>query len=61
MYPEEGTNQLPLLEYATLKEPRGSSLLVSFARGVVIGGRVRRGEPFSNVLFDLVPCGDALA
>ena len=57
MYPEEGIDQFPLLEYAALKEPGGSSLLVSLARGVVIYGRVWRGKPFSNVLFDLVPWG----
>jgi hypothetical protein len=55
MYPKEGTNEFPLLEFATSKEPRGSSLLKSFMSGVVIYGRVWRGEPFPNILFYLVP------
>ena len=55
MYPEEGIDQFPLLEYATLKEPRGSSFLIGLARDVVIHGRVRWGKPFANGLFYLVP------
>ena len=31
--------------------------MVDVARGVVVCRRVRRGEPFSNVLFYLIPCG----
>src|SRR6266702_2198725 len=56
MDPEEGTDKFPLLEYAAFKEPCGSSLLVGLARDVVIYRRVRRGNPFLNVLFYLDPC-----
>ena len=55
MYPKEGIDYFPFLECATLKEPRGSSLLVGLARDVVIYRRVRRGKPFVNILFYLVP------
>ena len=58
MYPEEGTDYFPLLEYAALKEPRGSSFLVGLTRDVVIYGWVRRRKPFSDVLFYLVPCSE---
>jgi hypothetical protein len=36
MYPQEGRTRLPLLEGTTLEEPTSRSLVVSFARDIVI-------------------------
>jgi hypothetical protein len=46
----------PVLEYVGSEEPRGWYVIVDFTGRVMICRRVRRSEPFSNVLFYLVPC-----
>jgi hypothetical protein len=55
MDPQERTSRHPVLELLTLKEPRGRSLILSFARNVVICGRVRWRKPLVDVLFYLCP------
>ena len=55
MYPQERTNQHPVLESGPLKEPRGRSLILSLAPNVVICGRVWGRQPVLDVLFYLCP------
>src|SRR6266702_2490240 len=58
MDPQEGSRYLLVLENALFKNPRGCSLMVGFACDVVICRRVRRREPFTNVLLYLIPCDE---
>ena len=57
--PKQRTCRLPLLKDAPLKEPGRSSLVVSAACNIMVGGRVWWGEPFVKVLPQLVSYKDA--
>ena len=54
MNPKQRTCILPFLKDASLKEPGCGSLVVSTARNVMVGGRVRWREPSVKVLPQLV-------
>jgi hypothetical protein len=58
MDPQERADGHPARELPALKKPRGCSLMLGFARNVVICGRVRRRKPFLYVLFYLCPCSE---
>ena len=61
--PQEGAVLFPFLECAPLDKPRRSATMLDFACSVMIDGRIRRREPCSEFLLQLVPCehGSALA
>jgi hypothetical protein len=50
MDPKKGTRGLPFFENISLKKPRGSSLMVSTARDVMVYGGIRWREPSAKVL-----------
>jgi hypothetical protein len=55
MYPQKRTGRHPVLEFFTLKEPSGRSLILGLASNVVICGRIRWRKPLVDVLFYLGP------
>ena len=56
--PKQRTCCLPVLKDAPLKEPGRSSLVVSTACNVMVGGRVWWGEPSMKALPQMVSYND---
>ena len=52
--PKKLACRFPFPKNAALKEPGGFFLVVSIARNDVVSGRIRWGEPFVDVLQQLV-------
>jgi hypothetical protein len=55
MDPKQGPPLFPVFE-DPLSKPGGCSNVMTFPRTVVIFGRIRRGEPTSDLLLQLFPC-----
>lgn len=54
--PQQGSRLFPVPECAALNEPRRRAFVMNTTRSVKIYGRIWRGEPFSDVLSQLIPC-----
>ena len=58
MDPQKRGSRLPFLESIASKEPSCCSLVLNTARNDMIGGRIRRREPSSEVILQLIPYHD---
>ena len=54
--PQKGAVLLPFPKCVPLDKPRCSATMLNFTCGVMIDGRIRRREPCSEFLLQLVPC-----
>jgi hypothetical protein len=56
VYPHKGSLRHPLLERTAFGEPYRGSALVSLAGNNMVVGGIRRREPTSDLLLQLVTC-----
>jgi hypothetical protein len=56
VYPHKGSLRHPLLERTAFGEPNRGSASVSLAGYNMVVGRIRRREPASDLLLQLVTC-----
>jgi hypothetical protein len=54
MYPQKGTLRFPFIERTAVDEPRCGSFVVMVACNIVIYGRIRGREPFSEAISCLI-------
>jgi hypothetical protein len=54
--PQKRALRVPLIEDASLEEPRGGSILMGFVSNVVVFRRIRRAKPIFGGYLHLVAC-----